>query len=120
MSGGRERWHRRKRWASGRSLFVAGGILIAATGCSGPAPYAYKWDEFNRESPQFNKPLQVGEPVYVCYNGLSTTDLDVQKVAEAKCATLGRTAVRLKEEVSICPLLTPITAIFRCDEVTGS
>lgn len=120
MSVCHERCDRRKRWAPLRSLLVAAAALLAATGCSGPDPYAYKWDEFNRESPLFNKPLAVGQPVYVCYNGMGTTDLDVQKVAETKCAELGRTAVRLREEVSICPLLTPMTAIFRCDEVTGS
>lgn len=120
MNGGRRRRNGGRRSARLGNLLIAAALAAVAGGCGATDPFVYKEGEFNRESSRFNKPLLEGELVYVCYNGFGTTDLDVQRIAAAKCAELGRTAIRVNYEFGRCPLLTPNAEIFRCDEVAGS
>lgn len=103
-----------RRRQSLRVIGLAVGLACGISGCS--QPYAYRSDEFNRESPRFNKPLQEGEFVSVC-SASGTSEADIQKVANARCAEIGRTAYAVNSRTGHCPLLTPNETIFRCDEV---
>jgi hypothetical protein len=89
-------------------------MTIAATGCGLTDPYIFKADEFNRDSPTFNKPRQDGEPVRICYNGIGTTDFKLQQLADAECARFGKRAQQIDDTVYRCPLLVPREAIFAC------
>ncbi len=99
-------------------LGAALAVLVGGCNTADPTgPYVYRWDEFNRELPTFNKPQPEWEPVSICYNGLGTTDLDVQRMAEAECAKFGRAAEPIDNRFGRCPLLAPNEAVFRCNVV---
>jgi hypothetical protein len=88
-------------------------LAVLAT-CSGLEPHAFRYDEFNRDLPTFNKPLPAGTPVVICYNGLATSQEQVQALAERECAQQGRTAVSDSRGFGRCPLFTPRQAEFAC------
>ncbi len=108
-AGGPTRRARRRRLTAAAAL-----LIIPVTGCGLTGPYVFKADEFNRDSPTFNKPRQDGEPVSICYNGIGTTDFELQQIAEAECARFGKRAQFLSETVQRCPLLVPREAVFDC------
>ena len=89
-------------------------LMMAAAGCGLTEPYLFKADEFNRDSPTFNKPRQDWEPVSICYNGIGTTDFQLQQLADSECARFGKRAQRLEDTVHRCPVLIPREAIFAC------
>ncbi len=86
-------------------LLAAGAALLAfaAAGCGLTDPYVFKADEFNRESPTFNKPLQDGQPVSICYNGFGTTDLELQRLADRECTRFGKRAQQVDNNCQSLP-----------------
>ncbi|MFO1154346.1 MAG: hypothetical protein U1E42_11900 [Rhodospirillales bacterium] len=97
----------------GRAAVVA-LWAAAAAGCGLTTPYVFKADEFNRELPTFNKPRADGEPVSICFNGIGTTDYQLQKMADTECAPFGKRAQLVDQNVQRCPLLVPQEAVFIC------
>ena len=94
-----------------RRAAVALTAMVAA-GCGLTEPYVYKGDEFNRDSPTFNKPRQDVEPVGICYNGIGTTDFQLQQLADRECARFQKRAQRAEDTIQRCPLLLPREAVF--------
>lgn len=106
-----------RRRPSLRAIGIVVALALGIGACS--QPYAWRSDENNRESPRFGKPLQEGEVVSVCYAS-GTSEADLQKVANARCAEIGRTATAVGSEFGRCPLLTPKEALYRCDDVPAN
>lgn len=117
--GGRAAASRRAA-AGGRGGRRAGLTLLLALagsglgGCGMVEPYVFRADEFNRDSPTFNKPAVAGQPVSICYAGWVSEPEDIQKIADTQCAQFDQRASLLSTDVARCPLLTPTEAIFVC------
>ncbi|MFO1127846.1 MAG: hypothetical protein U1E66_05340 [Rhodospirillales bacterium] len=97
-----------------RCRLAAAVLTLALAGCGWTDPYVFKGDEFNRDSPTFNKPRADGEPVSICFNGIGTTDLKLQQMADAECARYGKKAQLVDTTVRRCPLAVPQEAVFSC------
>lgn len=105
-----------RRAAALRATALLAAALLAATlaACGLVDPYVLRPDEFNRDSPTFNKPLADGQPVSICYSGLVTDAQTVQGIADTQCAQYDKRAMLLSTDVARCPLLTPVEAMFAC------
>ena len=88
--------------------------LVVSAGCGGTRAYIYKWDEFNRENPDFNKQLADRDSVTFCYNAYATTPEELSDLALVECGKYGKTARLVSRAYDTCPLLTPISAQFSC------
>jgi hypothetical protein len=98
-------WLRRRLWMA---------LAIGLAACGAVDPYVYKPDEFNRNSPTFNKQPADRDEATICYNGVGTSDATVAGLAEQECAKFGKTARLEGETFGNCPLLTPVEARFAC------
>jgi hypothetical protein len=97
-----------RRWGSALLL------VVVVAGCGITEPYLFRADEFNRDSPTFNRPLAAGQPVSICYTSLATSPETVQQMADTQCAQFDQRAALLSTTVARCPLLTPVEAMFAC------
>ena len=88
-------------------------VLVLAAACGGP-PYIHDTSEFNRGSEFFSKPRTTRNNVTVCYRKGATTAAAVQRLAAAECGRFGKSAALLEQNLNVCPLLTPIAAVFEC------
>jgi hypothetical protein len=118
MSGNRKQ-RDTERWRRFFGVLAVVAFAAVGGGCGTTDPYVYKYDEFNREAAQFNKPLQEGADVKICYNALGTSDAEVQRIANDRCAEIGRAATKTGIDFGACPLLTPNIQVFRCVDVAG-
>ena len=82
--------------------------------CSNQPAYVFKDDEFNRDSPNFNKEPTDRDSVQICYSNRSTTVDELLQLAEKECAIYGKTARFQFHEFFQCPLTTPARATFLC------
>jgi hypothetical protein len=115
MGSGKAIITNRRGGGSGRARVALVALLtIVGAACGLTDPYIFKADEFNRDSPTFNKPRQDGEPVSICYNGIGTTDLELQQIADGECARFGKRAQLVDETLRRCPLVVPREAVFAC------
>lgn len=89
------------------ALFLA---LVAA--CQ---PYIHDPAEFNRDQPNFRRPLTDRTHVDVCYATRKTTPQDLLALAEAECAKFNKVAHYRYSDVLECPMATPLRARFTCD-----
>ena len=54
--------------------------------------------------------------VAICYNGLMTTDFELQQMANSACLAKNKPAKRVETRYFNCALFTPNTAVFECQE----
>ena len=101
----RAHWLRR-----GLSIMLA----VGSGACGSVDPYVYKPDEFDRNSPTFNKQPADREEVTICYNAIITSDAAVGEMAERECGKFGKTARHRGDAFGKCPLLSPVHAHFAC------
>ena len=88
------------------------GLFLSA--CSAPAPYVYKKNAFNRDAKDYGKdPVDI-EEVVVCYGKSGTTPEAIRKIARQECSKFGRTPVFVRQTYDLCPLTTPVSAIYSC------
>ncbi len=88
------------------------GLFLSA--CSTPAPYVYKKGEFDRSAKDFGKdPVGISK-VVICYGKSGTTAKAVREMARQECTKFGRTAQFVRQTYDLCPLSTPISAIYSC------
>lgn len=93
-------------------LAVAG----LTAGCTGGQAYVDKPWEIDRELSTFpNGPTLVeGSTVTVCYAKSATTPAAIFKLADDECGRFGMTA-RIDEQIyTLCPMTTPIAAVYTC------
>ena len=96
-----------------RSPFILAVLLTGLTaGCTNA--FVYKKNEFNRNDPNFNKPLTDRDDVAICFRGFGTSDGHVARLAQDECSRFGKIAVADGETFGECPLFTPLGARFLC------
>ena len=95
--------------------------LLGVTGCTGADPYIDRPYAINRDSVYFpNGPeIEPGTPITVCYAKSSATPASIRALAEAECAQSGLGAAFVEQTYDVCPLVSPIAAIFACSGVVA-
>jgi hypothetical protein len=89
-------------------------LVLGVAGCGSTDPYVYKKDEFKRTAETFNKEPTDRDEVTICYNGMGTTDKQVEAIAQQECGKFAKQAVATGETFGVCPLMTPVEAQFAC------
>ena len=92
---------------------VAITLCIFLTGCAGQ-PYINVNNEFNRDSNHYLQGPQSRNKVEVCYNTRSTNPKQIIEIASKGCMRFGKRAKFLKNSFTICPIRTPVAAIYEC------
>lgn len=107
-----------------RILFVVLAAAMPAAACSGPSggqdgqsnpdAYVYNASEFNRASPTFAKDPKEIDSVTICYNKYGTKPAIIANMALEECARFNKKAEFVRQSLSVCPLFTPVAAIYDC------
>ena len=87
-------------------------LAAIAAGCARPEPFVLNPSEFERRS--IGKPARIPGVVQVCYAANVTSAEAVVRLAENECAKFGKTSQMIKQDISECPMATPITANYLC------
>ncbi len=87
---------------------------LAGAGCGGTDPYIFQKKEFDRNRPDFGKPVTDRTRFTICYNGARSTDGQVARLAEEECSRFGKRAEPSGDGFGDCPLLVPVAAQFVC------
>jgi hypothetical protein len=88
-------------------------VLLLLAACGGN-PYVFNNDEFNRQADYYLNGLKDRGDVSVCYSKRRTTPLAISNLAMAECQRFGKTAAFSETSYSICPLNTPVAAVYKC------
>jgi len=107
-----------------RIFLVSLSTALAAAACSAPGDnqngetnpdaYVYNASEFNRTSPNFAKDPTKIDSVTICYNKFGTKPAIVANMATAECQKFNKKAEFVSQSLSVCPLFTPVAAIYNC------
>ena len=76
--------------------------------------YVYNADEFKRSSPTFAKEPTKIDSVTICYNKYGTKPAVVVSMATEECQKFNKKAEFVRQSLSVCPLFTPVAAIYDC------
>ena len=87
---------------------------MLASACTGPDAYVYIDGEFNRESPTFAKKPENIDSVTICYNKSGTKPVIIVNMARTECARFNKKAEFRRQTLNICPLVTPVGAVYDC------
>jgi hypothetical protein len=88
-------------------------VLVVVSGCAGE-PYVLNTEEFKRDSFYFVYGYQDRTLVEVCYHKRKTTPEAVKALAVSECQRYGKKAAFAKTDYNICPLTTPVAAVYEC------
>ena len=91
-------------------------VLIFMAACESPPPYVLEVGEFNRDSSTFRTGTTDRSVVTICYAKDGTTPQIVTQMAQDECALYGKKAIFSKQSYQICPLVTPMAAVYDCRE----
>ncbi|MEQ8193249.1 MAG: hypothetical protein RIB59_02055 [Rhodospirillales bacterium] len=70
--------------------------------------------EFDRTREDFGQePKDINEAI-VCYNKFKTKPETVKNMAVVRCAKYNKQAIFQRQDLNLCPLLTPVAAYYRC------
>jgi hypothetical protein len=92
---------------------VALAALVAMTGCAGE-PYIVNSHEFVRKSPYFLDGLTDRSTVEICYHKRKATPEVIRNMAVVECRRFGKFALFKETNYNLCPLTTPVAAVYRC------
>ena len=95
-------------------MFFWLSTALLASACTGPDAYLFIAEEFNRESPTFAKKAENIDSVTVCYNKSGTKPEIIVKMARTECARFNKKAEFRRQTLNICPLITPVGAVYDC------
>jgi len=102
-------------------LILMTSLISLISGCSGGDAYVYNSKEFARESETFRSGILDREEVTVCYSKGATSPRQITKLARDECRQFGKSAQFREQSYQVCPLMTPIAAIYDCvGQATGS
>ena len=102
------------RSQSSKTILVFFAAFVVLSACTSEKLYVFNKDEFNRNSPSFNKKPDDISKIEICYNKTSTTPEAVIELARKECGNYGKQARFHKQDILHCPLYTPIRATFLC------
>ena len=103
------------------SSAVVFAALLLASACAGPNAadragdkdaYVFNPSEFNRNT--FDKPAVIPGSITICYNKSGTTPAAIAKIAIKECGRFNKTAEFDRQSLLVCPLFTPVAAIYNC------
>ncbi|MBC8338764.1 MAG: hypothetical protein H8E39_08750 [Alphaproteobacteria bacterium] len=95
--------------------------LLLTGACAGPNEagreggknvFVFDPSEFNRDT--FSKPTVIPDSITICYNKSGTTAAKIANMAVKECAKYNKTAKFEDQSLLVCPLFTPVGAIYRC------
>ncbi len=95
-------------------FFLAAALAFTAEGCAWPEPYVYRYQEFDRARPEFNKDPTNLNSVGICYNKKNATPERIAEMAKAECAKYGKVARFSHQKRLECPITTPMEAVYLC------
>ena len=95
-------------------MIMSLGTAFLAAACAVPEAYVFKSGEFNRDSKTFGKEPVDLSSVTICYNKIGTKPGIISKLAVGECGKYGKEAVFLEQKLNLCPLFTPIAAVYNC------
>jgi hypothetical protein len=95
------------------SMLVLFPVVVVVAACSSP-PHVHKSGEYNRATRNFGQPVSDISSVTICYSSSSTTPQQVSKMAIEECAAFNKTATFVEQSYSVCPLTTPVAALYDC------
>lgn len=95
-------------------MIMSLGAAFLVTACAAPAVYVHNPSEFDRASKSFGKEPEDLSSVTICYNKMGTKPGIVSKLAVEECGKYGKKAVFLEQKLNLCPLFTPIAAVYDC------
>jgi len=95
-----------------RIAFLSCLCMMAA--CSGGPPNIHYPQKYDRESREYLDGIQDRSEVTVCYSKSGGTPAQVTELARQECARYGKRAVFREQSYQVCPMITPIAAIFDC------
>lgn len=98
-----------------KQFLIAGGFFFF-TACEAPPAYIYADQEFDRESNFFLKGITSRKTVIICYHKDGTTPKKVADLAKNECKKFSKRAVFTKQNLQVCPFVTPNSAYYRCTE----
>ncbi|MBT3305633.1 MAG: hypothetical protein HN377_04035 [Alphaproteobacteria bacterium] len=116
---------RRYRFGMYRAPAIPSAVVLAAlllaTACAGPNQsdraedknaFVYNQREFDRTT--FTKPTVIPDSITVCYNKFGTTQATIANIAAEECRKFNKTAEFNRLSLLVCPLFTPVAAIYNC------
>ena len=95
-----------------RIISLCAAFLAAA--CAAPEAYVYNPGEFNRASKTFGKEPANLSSVTICYNKMGTKPEIISKLAIEECGKYNKKAIFFEQKLDLCPLFTPIAAVYDC------
>lgn len=106
----------RNRMGRSKPILAALGVLgvLLATACGSPEAYVYKAGEFNRQAKDFGKEPEKIDSVTICYNKFRTKPEIIANMASTECAKFNKKAAFQHQALNICPLFTPVAAVYNC------
>lgn len=113
-------WAGEKRYRNGMLgirpllMIMTLGTAFLAAACAASEPYVFKSGEFNRASKTFGKEPEDLKSVTICYNKMVTKPEIISKLAVEECGKYGKEAIFWKQNFNLCPLFTPIAAVYDC------
>lgn len=114
-------WAGEKRYRNGMLgirpllMIMTLGTAFLAAACAASEPYVHNPDEFNRASKTFGKEPEDLKSVTICYNKMGTKPEIISKLAVEECGKYGKEAIFLEQKLDVCPLFTPIAAVYDCE-----
>ena len=91
-------------------------FITAACAVSGPGAYVFHRGEFNRDSKDFGKEPKDISSVTICYNVFGTKPDEIVNMANTECRKFNKKAKFKTQVYKICPLFTPVAAVYTCVE----
>ncbi len=89
-------------------------LVSACANEPGEGAYVHHPGEFNRASPNFAKEPENIDSVTICYNKFGTKPENIAKIANEECAKFNKRAEFARQSLTVCPLFTPVAAIYNC------
>ena len=90
-------------------------LAVFLAGCAADMqPYIYITGEFDRTREDFGQEPEDINQAIVCYNKYKTKPETVRNMAVVRCAKYDKQAIFQRQDLHLCPLMTPIAAYYRC------
>jgi len=109
----------RFRTARAATLAALAAMLLLG-GCGAAKPYVYDSAAYDREHPDFAKTPKTRNEVTVCYSKRSASPAEVARLAAETCALYGTGIAFVRNDYTLCPMLTPVGAEFACVGAVGT